>query len=78
MNKENIYVGNRYTPLYKGQWNSSEAYEPISAVIYTDGNGYISKKAVPAGTVPTNEEYWMLWGAGNVALDSLTTRMITA
>ena len=78
MNKENIYVGNRYTPLYKGQWSSSEAYEPISAVIYTDGNGYISKKAVPAGTVPTNEEYWMLWGAGNVALDSLTTRMNTA
>ena len=70
MNKENIYVGNRYTPLYKGQWSAEVAYEPISAVIYTDGNGYISKKAVPAGTVPTNEEYWMLWGAGNVALDS--------
>lgn len=78
MNKENIYVGNRYTPLYKGQWSAEVAYEPISAVIYTDGNGYISKKAVPAGTVPTNEEYWMLWGAGNVALDSLTTRMNTA
>lgn len=78
MNKENIYVGNRYTPLYKGQWSEETAYEPISAVIYTDGNGYISKKAVPAGTVPTNEEYWMLWGAGNVALDSLTTRMNTA
>lgn len=78
MNKENIYVGNRYTPLYKGQWSAETAYEPISAVIYTDGNGYISKKAVPAGTVPTNEEYWMLWGAGNVALDSLTTRMNTA
>lgn len=78
MNKENIYVGNRYTPLYMGQWSAEVAYEPISAVIYTDGNGYISKKAVPAGTVPTNEEYWMLWGAGNVALDSLTTRMNTA
>lgn len=78
MNKENIYVGNRYTPLYMGQWSAEVAYEPISAVIYTDGNGYISKKAVPAGTVPTDEEYWMLWGAGNVALDSLTTRMNTA
>lgn len=78
MNKENIYVGNRYTPLYKGNWDAETAYEPISAVIYTDGNGYISKKAVPAGTVPTNEEYWMLWGAGNVALDSLTTRMNAA
>ena len=78
MNKENIYVGNRYTPLYMGQWSAETAYEPISAVIYTDGNGYISKKAVPAGTVPTNEEYWMLWGAGNVALDSLTSRMNTA
>ena len=78
MNKENIYVGNRYTPLYKGNWDAETAYEPISAVIYTDGNGYISKKAVPAGIVPTNEEYWMLWGAGNVALDSLTTRMNTA
>lgn len=78
MNKENIYVGNRYTPLYMGQWSNEVAYEPISAVIYTDGNGYISKKAVPAGTVPTNEEYWMLWGAGNVALDSLTKRMNTA
>lgn len=78
MNKENIYVGNRYTPLYMGQWSAETAYEPISAVIYTDGNGYISKQSVPAGIVPTNEEYWMLWGAGNVALDSLTTRMNTA
>lgn len=78
MNKENIYVGNRYTPLYMGNWNAETAYEPISAVIYTDGNGYISKRAVPAGIVPTNTEYWMLWGAGNVALDSLTTRMNTA
>lgn len=78
MNKENIYVGNRYTPLYMGQWSAETAYEPISAVIYTDGNGYISKQSVPAGIVPTNEEYWMLWGAGNVALDSLTSRMNTA
>lgn len=78
MNKENIYVGNRYTPLYMGNWDAETAYEPISAVIYTDGNGYISKQAVPAGIVPTNTEYWMLWGAGNVALDSLTTRMNTA
>lgn len=77
MNANNIYVGNRYTPLFCGPWDDENAYESLSAVTYTDGNAYVSKKPVPAGTVPTNQDYWVLWGSGNAALDSVTQRLNT-
>lgn len=77
MNANNIYVGNRYVPLFCGSWDDGTEYESLSAVTYTDGNAYVSKKPVPAGTLPTNSEYWVLWGSGNAALDSVTQRLNT-
>lgn len=77
MNANNIYVGNRYTPLFCGPWDDGTAYESLSAVTYTDGNAYVSKKPVPAGTLPTDPDYWVLWGSGNAALDSVTQRLNT-
>ena len=77
MTTNNIYIGNRYTPLFCGAWDASTSYESLSAVTYTDGNAYVSKKPVPAGIVPTNAEYWMLWGSGNAALDNVTQRLNT-
>lgn len=77
MNANNIYVGNRYTPLFCGPWDDGTAYESLSAVTYTDGNAYVSKGPVPAGTLPTDPDYWVLWGSGNAALDSVTQRLNT-
>lgn len=58
-NGYNQYVGMRYVPIIDGVWSSSKAYEPLVVVTY-DGNSYISKTYVPAGTLPTNETYWIL------------------
>lgn len=71
----NIYVGARYAPLLLGAWDASVQYEPLSAVIYTDGNGYVSKRLVPAGTLPTDTDYWLLWGSGSVVIDQLSNRV---
>lgn len=58
-NGYNQYVGMRYVPIIDGEWSQSKAYEPLVVVVY-NGNSYISKTYVPAGTLPTNETYWIL------------------
>lgn len=58
------YVGARYVPQIMGDWNDQTVYEPLSVVTYNFGS-YTSKKAVPAGVEPTNEEYWALTGQYN-------------
>ena len=56
----NRYIGMRYVPKFYGEWNNESEYEPLSVVVYTDGNGYTSKKDVPKGVAPNedNGEYW--------------------
>lgn len=58
-NGYNQYIGMRYVPIIDGEWSQSKAYEPLIVVTY-NGNSYISKTYVPAGTLPTNETYWIL------------------
>ena len=58
-NGYNQYIGMRYVPIVDGAWSATKAYEPLVVVTY-NGNSYISKTFVPAGTLPTNEEYWIL------------------
>lgn len=58
-NGYNQYIGMRYVPIVDGEWSQSKAYEPLVVVVY-NGNSYISKTYVPAGTLPTNETYWIL------------------
>lgn len=58
-NGYNQYIGMRYVPIIDGDWSQSKAYEPLVVVVY-NGNSYISKTYVPAGTLPTNETYWIL------------------
>lgn len=53
------YVGARYVPQIMGDWNDQTVYEPLSIVHYNFAS-YTSKKAVPAGVKPTNDEYWAL------------------
>lgn len=55
----NQYIGMRYVPIVDGEWSQTKAYEPLVVVVY-NGNSYISKTYVPAGTLPTNETYWIL------------------
>lgn len=74
MNKNNIYVGNRYVVKFIGAWDDQTDYEPLSAVT-DNGNGYVSKRPVPAGTPVTDETYWALWGSGSVVIDNLTGRV---
>lgn len=53
----NRYIGARYVPLVVGDWNSANAYEALSVVMY-QGDSYISKVPVPANIQITNTTYW--------------------
>lgn len=64
----NQYIGMRYVPIIDGTWSNSKAYEPLVVVNY-EGNSYISKTYVPAGTLPTNETYWMLSANYNAQIE---------
>lgn len=77
MNPKNIYIGMRYVPKYEGDWNELTEYEPLSIVKGQDGNGYTSKKPVPAGTPTSNSEYWALTGSGNTVTDALSIEVNT-
>lgn len=74
MNSNNIFIGNRYVPLLLGEWSDTTTYAYLSAVTY-NGNGYVSKKNVPVGTLPTDTDYWVLWGSGSVLIDQLSNRV---
>ena len=53
----------------KGDWSAAVEYKRLDAVAYNN-TLYVAKKAVPAGTVTTNTEYWMkcvVGGAGSIA-----------
>lgn len=39
-------------------WSIDRNYEPAMIVVDSDGNGYISRQAVPAGVPLSNAEYW--------------------
>lgn len=55
------YIGRRIIPVHGGVWNGSKSYEELTIVLHEDsGDSYISRRAVPAGTAITDENYWML------------------
>ena len=62
------YIGARYVPIIDGEYNSEKVYEPLTVVTY-NGSSYTSKKSVPAGTLPTNTEYWALTGNYNAQVE---------
>lgn len=63
------YIGARYVPIIDGEYNSEKVYEPLTIVTY-NGSSYTSKKSVPAGTLPTNTEYWALTGNYNAQVEA--------
>jgi hypothetical protein len=62
------YIGARYVPVFDGEYNPEKAYEPLTIVTYLN-NSYTSKKTVPAGTLPSNTEYWALTGNYNAQIE---------
>ena len=70
----NIYIGSRYVPIFTGAWNETMTYEPLTIVEYGNST-YTSKKPVPAGTVPTNTEYWALTGNYNGQISNLQNQI---
>ena len=66
------YVGKRIVPKHCGYWDQTKPYE-MENIVYdrTSGNSYISRKAVPAGTDISQEEYWALCSDFNMQMDLL-------
>lgn len=66
----NYYIGPRFILKFADpiEWNANTQYEPMIAVMY-QGNSYISRTYVPAGIVPTNEEYWAPSGMYNAQIE---------
>lgn len=62
------YIGARYVPIIDGAYDSEKVYEPLTVVTY-NGSSYTSKKSVPAGTLPTNTDFWALTGNYNAQVE---------
>ena len=53
------YIGKRIVPKHCGEWDRAKAYEMLSIVLHTEnGESYISRREVPAGTDILDGEYW--------------------
>ena len=63
------YIGARYVPLFMGDWDNSNTYEPLSIVQY-QGNSYTSRQYVPTGIEITNETYWANTGNYNAQIEA--------
>lgn len=66
----NVYIGMRYIPKLENSWDSTKTYEPLTQVPYGN-NFYVSKRYVPAGTLPTNTDYWLPAGNYNAQIQHL-------
>lgn len=72
----NVYIGSRYVPIFDGDWDATKVYEPLTIVNY-NGGSYTSKQDVPAGTLPTNTDYWALTGNYNGQIANLQQQINT-
>lgn len=70
------YIGERYSPLLMGAWNATTDYERLSIVTYDD-KGYITTKDAPAGTLPTDANFYMLLYNNTINLGSITWDELT-
>lgn len=70
------YIGERYSPLLMGAWEASKDYERLSIVTYDD-KGYITMKDAPAGTLPTDANFYMLLYNNTINLGSITWDELT-
>lgn len=68
--RNNIYIGNRYVPVFANpvEWDNLREYEPLTIVTY-HGTAYTSRKTVPVGTALSNTEYWVVTGNYNAQVE---------
>lgn len=68
----NIYIGNRYVPIFADpvEWNNLREYEPLTIVTY-QGTSYTSKQTVPVGTPLNDTNYWVVTGNYNAQVAEL-------
>lgn len=66
----NIYIGNRYVPIFADpvEWDNLREYEALTIVTY-NGTAYTSRKRVPVGTALSNTEYWVVTGNYNAQVE---------
>lgn len=69
--RNNVYIGNRYVPVFANpvEWDNLREYEPLTIVTY-HGTSYTSKKTVPVGTELGNREYWVVTGNYNAQVEA--------
>ena len=67
----NIYIGNRYVPVFANpvEWDNLREYEPLTIVTY-NGTAYTSKQTVPVGTALNNTDYWVVTGNYNAQVEA--------
>lgn len=74
----NVYIGSRYVPIFKGAWNATLSYEALTIVEYGN-NSFTSKRPVPLNTPPTtgdeNDPYWVLTGNYNGQIANLQNQI---
>lgn len=66
----NIYIGNRYVPIFANpvEWDNLREYEPLTIVTY-NGTAYTSRQFVPVGTALSNTDYWVVTGNYNAQVE---------
>ena len=58
------------------EWDASTSYEYLTLVTYSvDGRGYVSKRNVPSGTLPTDTSYWIPVAPFNVDLEQIRQQL---
>lgn len=76
---ERQYIGARYVPKFADpiEWNDQTSYEALTIVTYM-GASYTSKKAVPAGVKPTDNNYWVVTGNYNAQVEAYRQEVVEA
>ena len=73
----NIYIGNRYVPIFADpvEWDNLREYEALTIVTY-NGTAYTSRKRVPVGTALSNTEYWVVTGNYNAQVEQYRQEVV--
>ena len=72
---EKQYIGARYVPIIDGEWSANKKYDALTIVTYFN-NSYTSKKPVPIGVLPTDENYWALTGNYNAQVEQYRQEVV--
>lgn len=68
------FKGKRIIPKHDGVWDQKKEYEELTIVLDAEsGDGYISRKPVPAGTALTDLNYWSLCSQFNAQMHRMET-----